>query len=260
MMDYTAIGTHDFYTFLLVFSRVGGLVVTAPLLGNRMIPRSVKAGFMLFFSFALTPLVIPKTGSVPTHALLLAADLAKNAVFGLALGYLARALFSAVEIAGAFIDTQMGFGLINLFNPFTDYPNSVLSVFQIQLATTLYVLANGHLALLGALAESFNALPPSAAVATGATGLAAVPVIKMMFVLGFRLALPAAGVLLLVDVAFGLVARLVPQVNVFMVGTPAKILIGLATVALLLPVIAVIVGEIGAGTGAALQALVAAAK
>ncbi len=190
-MDFTAVGIHDFYTFLLVFSRVGGLVVTAPLLGSRAIPRTVKVGFTLVFSLALIPMLTPKTGPVPDQILLLGADIVKNVVFGLALGYLANVLFSAVEMAGYFIDTQMGFGMINLMNPFSEHQASVMSMFQYQLATTLYLLANGHLVLLGALVESFNALPPSAVSPHGQLGMTMIPVIQTMFVLGFRLALRA---------------------------------------------------------------------
>jgi flagellar biosynthetic protein FliR len=81
-----------------------------------------------------------------------------------------------------------------------------------------------------------------------------------MFGLGFRLALPAAGVLFIVDIAFGLIARFVPQVNVFIVGIPAKIIIGLATVVLLLPALAIVVGQIVAGTQVGMDALIAGAK
>ncbi len=259
-MNYTNVGIHDFYVFLLVFARVSGLMVAAPLLGSRSIPRTAKAGFALLFSLAVAPLVASKVGGLPTSLPLLAAQAATDALFGLALGYLARLLFASVEMAGYFVDTQMGFGIVNLFNPFTEQQTSVLSVFQYQLATTIYLLANGHLLLLGALADSFTALPPGGVAPHGQIGLVVVPLLKSMFALGFRLALPAAGVLFVMDIAFGLVARMAPQINVFIVGTPAKIILGLATVALLLPVLALIVGQIMTGTTEGMHALVAAAK
>jgi flagellar biosynthetic protein FliR len=259
-MDYTAVGIHDFYVFLLIFARVGGLVVTAPLLSTPTIPSTLKAGLTLIFSLALVPLTAPLTGSVPEHLFLLAADVIKNVVFGLALGYLASLFFAAVEMAGYFVDTQMGFGLINLLNPFSERQDSVLSMFQYQLATTLYLLANGHLILLGTLAESFRLLPPSAVTLHAEFGTAILPFIQTMFVLAFRLALPAAGVLLILDIAYGLVARMVPQVNVFIVGIPGKIILGLATVILVLPIMAIIIGEINTGTLQGLRALVSAAK
>ena len=259
-MNYTEVSIHAFYTFLLVFARVGGMIVAAPLLGNRAIPKMVRAGFALVFSLALTPLTAPKVGPVPQHLLLLAAAVLKDGLFGLSIGFAARLLFAAVEMAGYFIDTQMGFGFINLINPFSEQQASLLSMFQYQLAITVYLLANGHLALLGSIAESFRALPPGAVNPHGAFGMTMASLLRSMFTLGFRVALPAAGVLLVVDLAFALVARAVPQMNVFIVGMPVKILIGLATVALLMPVMAIVVGQIITGSAVNLQALLAGAR
>ncbi|HLJ54456.1 MAG TPA: flagellar biosynthetic protein FliR [Chthonomonadaceae bacterium] len=259
-MSYTDISIHSFYTFLLVFARVGGLITAAPLLGNRAIPTIVRAGFALVLSLALTPLSAPKVGPVPPSLLILAAAVLKDGLFGVAIGFSARLLFSAVEMAGYFVDTQMGFGFINLVNPFSEQQGSVLSVFQYQLAITVYLLANGHLALLGSVADSFVALPPGAVNPHGAFGMTAAGMLKAMLALGFRLALPAAGVLLVVDLAFALVARAVPQMNVFIVGMPAKIIIGLSTVALLMPVVAIIVGQIVAGTDLNIHSLMAGAR
>jgi flagellar biosynthesis protein FliR len=259
-MNYTDVSIHTFYTFLLVFARVGGLITAAPLLGNRSIPRLVRAGFALVLSLALTPLTATKVGPVPSHLLLLGTAILKDGLLGISIGFAARLLFASVEMAGYFIDTQMGFGFINLVDPFSEQQASVLSVFQYQLAITVYLLANGHLTLLGAVVESFQALPPGAVNLHASFGLAITSLLKTMFALGFRLALPAAGVLLVVDLAFALVARAVPQMNVFVVGMPAKIVIGMTTVALLMPIMAIIVGEIVSGTGAGIGALLAGAR
>jgi flagellar biosynthesis protein FliR len=259
-MDYSAIRLHDLYVFVLLFARVSGLMVAAPILGNRSIPRPVKAGLALIFSLAVLPMTAPKVGAIPDHLYLLAGQVLGDVIFGLSLGYLARLLFSAIEMAGYFVDTQMGFGMVNLYDPFAEQQTSVLSVFQYQLALTVYLLSNGHLLLLGALAESFNVLLPGGVSLNAGFGMTAVPMLQLMFALGFRLALPAAGVLFVVDFAFGLIARLVPQVNVFIVGVPAKIIIGLATVTILLPSLSLIVGQIIMGTTEALNALILSAK
>jgi flagellar biosynthetic protein FliR len=184
----------------------------------------------------------------------------KDAVFGTALGFLARVLFAAVEMAGYFIDTQMGFGFMNILNPFSEQQASLLSAFQYQLAITVFLLANGHLILLESLVKSFQVVPPGAIALHGAFGMALVPMLQTMFMLGLQMALPATAVLLLVDVAFGLVARMVPQMNIFMVGMPAKVIVGLMTVAMLLPVMSLVVGHILTGTVLGLNVLMAAAK
>ena len=256
----TTIAVHDFYTFLLVFARIGGLMSAAPLFSNRAIPKQVKAGFMLVFSLALTPLVAPHTGPVPDSLFLLVFGVLKDGLFGLAVGFVARVMFAAVEMAGYFTDTQMGFGFINLINPFSEQQASLMSTFQYQLAITIYLLANGHLILLGSLANSFQAIPPGAVVLQGSLAQVIAPLMKSMFILGLQMALPAIAVLLLIDVSFGLIARMVPQMNIFIVGMPAKVIVGLMIVAMVLPVISLIVGNIISGTSIGMNALVTATK
>lgn len=259
-MDLNHVGIHDFYVFLLVFARVGGMMVAAPLLGNKAIPHMVKAGLAFVFAMSLVPLVAPHTGPIPLHPLLLAANVMKDALMGMCMGYLSRILFTAVEMAGYFIDTQMGFGFINLINPFSEQQSSPLSAFEYQLAITLFLLASGHLILLSAVMDSFKVLPPGAVSPHAGFGLTIVPMLRAMFALGLKIALPGVGVLMVMDVAFGFVARMVPQINVFIVGIPAKIIIGLATVAMLLPVMAVVIGQIVAGTAVGYESLIAGAK
>ncbi len=239
---------HQFYTFLLVSARVGGLMTAAPLFNNKAVPKQVRAGFILIFALALTPLIETHTGPIPNNLLLLVAGVFKDALFGLAVGFLASLLFASVQMAGYFIDTQMGFGFINLINPFSEQQSSPLSAFEYQLAITLYLLANGHLVLLGSLARSFDAVPAGAVALPAEIGLSIAPMLTEMFTLGLRMALPAIGVMLLIDVAFGLISRMVPQVNIFVVGMPAKIIMGLTTVTMLLPYTAYFVGDIIGGT------------
>lgn len=257
MMDYTAVGMHQFYTFLLVFSRVTGVIVASPLLGNRAIPAMTKAGFCLVCSLALVPMIEPHTGPIPDHLLLLAAGVVKDGLLGIALGYISRVLFAGIEMAGYLVDTQMGFGFVNLVDPFSQQQSSVMSTFQYQLAVTLYLLANGHLALFQALVDSFRTVPPGMIVPNAAFGMAAQPFMLSMLMVGLRLALPAFGVLMVADIAMALTARMVPQMNVFMVGIPAKILIGMSALVMALPVIAIIVGQIITGTNTGFQALLA---
>jgi flagellar biosynthetic protein FliR len=258
-MDYTAAGAHDLYTFLLVFARISAAVVTAPPLSTRAAPSTVKAGFALLFSLALVPGAVPLVGAVPVSLIGLALVVGKNVLIGLAIGFIAQILFACVQIGGQVADTQMGFGFMNLVNPFSQQQSSVMSTFLQQMALTLYLLANGHLVLLGAMRESFQSL----ALGIGGHGVVAQSVgavVQSTCVLGLRIALPTIGILLTTDIALGLVARTVPQINVFIVGAPAKILVGMATMILILPVMALIVGQIVAGTSFGLHALVAGAK
>ena len=259
-MNLQAYNLLQLYAFTLILARIAGVIGTAPFLSNRAIPMTVKAGLAVVLSLAVTPLAMQRIGAIPGHVFLLAAQVVGEAVFGMALGYFSLLLFSAVEMAGYLIDTQMGFGFVNLVNPFSEKQESIMSGLQYQLAITLYILMNGHLLLLGSVVRSLDALPPGSISFHSGFGLAVLPLLKLLFALGFRLALPAVGVLLTMDLAFGLIARLVPQVNVFMVGIPAKVIIGVGTMALLLPTVSLIVGQFIVGTASGLDALIAGAK
>ena len=259
-MNLQAYNLLQLYAFTLILARLAGVIGTAPFLSNRAIPATIKAALAVVLSLAVTPLTMAKMGAMPTNVFILGGQVIGEAVFGMALGYCARLLFSAVEMAGYLIDTQMGFGFVNLVNPFSEQQASIMSGLQYQLAITLYILMNGHLLLLGSMVRSLNALPPGSISLHSGFGLALLPMLKLMFTLGFRLALPAVGVLLTMDLAFGLIARLVPQVNVFMVGIPAKVIVGVATMALLLPTVSLIVGQFIVGTASGLDALIAGAK
>lgn len=244
MLNYTAIGVHAFYTFLLVFARTSGLVAVAPILGSRSIATNLKAGLALVLSLALLPLTEPLAKQTPSDLLLLVTQIGGEAMLGVVIGYIARLYFSAVEISGTMVDTQMGFGFLQLANPLGEQPSSVLSLFQYQLATTLYLVMNGHLLLIGAIADSFSLVPPGTFAPTAAFGMGFSPILQGILLLCLKVALPAIGVLLLMEIAFGIMARMVPTLNVFMVGAPAKILVGLSTVSLLMPAVGFATGRI----------------
>lgn len=260
MLNYSTIGVHAFYAFLLVFSRTSGLIAVAPILGSRSIPRTLKAGFALALSLALLPLEEGRVANPPSHLLVLVTQVAGEAILGIAMGYVARLFFAAVEIGGTLADTQMGFGFLQLANPFAEQPSSILSVFQYQLAITLYLAMNGHLLLIGAMADSFTVVAPGGFSPAPAFGGGFPLILQAVMLLCVRVALPAIGVLILMEIAFGIMARLVPTLNVFFVGAPAKIIVGLTTVSLLLPAFGFIVGRVMTESIQSIHQLVAAGK
>lgn len=254
-----AASAHQIYAGLLALARTAGLLTTAPVPGTRPLPGPVLYGLSLLLSLALTPMVAAHTGALPGSLLLLAGEAAANLALGLAMGWLAALLFSAVEMAGHLTDLQMGFGIVNLLNPVSQQQSSMLGVFYTQLSLTIYLLLNGHLLLLGALSRSFLLAPPDSLAAPASLGLQALPAAQELFLLALQLAVPALGVLLLTDLALGLMARLVPQLNVFLVGMPAKIVMGLLTVSVVLPAIAAASGSIVAQSAAAAAKILPAA-
>ncbi|MEJ5252764.1 MAG: flagellar biosynthetic protein FliR [Chthonomonadetes bacterium] len=238
-MDPVWASTQLFWTFLVVLFRIAGLMVTAPVFGSPSVPVPVKLGFSTAFAIALTPTAVGKVGSPPDDWLTLVGVLLGETLLGMLTGYLVSLFFSAVQMAGAFIDMQMGYGIFQLMNPFTPVPASLLAQFHTLLMMVVYLQVNAHHWLLAALAQSLQALPPGGvALDAGRLQPLLSDVIVQVFALALRIAAPATAVLIVVDAALAIVSRAVPQMPVFFVGAPAKIAMGLLTLAIVLPLVA----------------------
>lgn len=238
-MDPLWTSTQVFWTFLVVLFRIAGLMVTAPVFGSPNVPAPVKLGFSTAFALALTPTVALTVGHPPDNWLVFVGILLGETLVGMLIGYLVSLFFSAVQMAGAFVDMQMGFGIFQLMNPFSPTPSSLLSQLHTLLLTVVYLQVNAHHWLLAALADSFHAVPHSVLSLNPAQLQPLLSeVIVQVFTLALRIAAPATAVLIVVDAALAIVSRAVPQMPVFFVGAPAKIAMGLLVLAIVLPLIA----------------------
>ncbi|MDW8319949.1 MAG: flagellar biosynthetic protein FliR [Armatimonadota bacterium] len=237
-MDPVWASTQLFWTFLVVLFRIAGLMVTAPVFGSPSVPAPIKLGFGTAFALALTPATLGKVGTPPEDWLSLIGILLSETLVGMLIGYLVSLFFSAVQMAGAFLDMQVGYGIYQLMNPFAPAPASLLAQFHMLLLMVVYLQVNAHHWLVAALAESFQAVP-AGGVALDAARLQPLfsEVVGQVFLLALRIAAPATAVLIVVDTALAIVSRAVPQMPVFFVGAPAKIAMGLVTIAIVLPLV-----------------------
>jgi len=228
-----------------VFARVTALFHTAPVFGATEVPRQVKVGLSAIISFVLVPIVKPTLGhTVPASTYATVLMLAGQIVIGLVIGYVVSLLFDAVRIAGNVLDYQMGFTQAALFNPQFGETVTPIANFQYQYAIVIYLLANGHWMLIAALQRSFIALPYNKlAFGTHATD-ALVSATFQMLVTGLEIVAPAAAVLLITDVAFAFLNRAVPQMQVYFVGMPVKIMVGLGVFVVILPLFTSVVSSL----------------
>ena len=209
----------------LVMLRCTGLVFSAPIFGHHSIPTLVKFGLAAALAVALTKGAGVAAGTMP---LVLAAPI--ELIIGLSLGFLLSMGFQAVEVAGRVISIQLGLSLASVFSPTQEEASTAIDPFFSVLAGLVFLAMNLHLAVVQALAHSFIAYPvgggwPSDLALTGAQTIA------LALELGVRVALPVALVLLLVELSVALLARAIPQINVFMMGLPLKMLVGIAVLA-----------------------------
>jgi len=213
----------------LVMLRCTGLVFTAPIFGHHSLPTLVKFGLAACLTMALAAGASTNAGSLPV---LLAAPLELG--IGLCLGFVLSMSFEAVEIAGRVISMQLGLSLGAVFSPTDQEPSTALDPFFSVLAGLLFLAMGLHLAIVKALANSFVVYPVGAGWPVSMTQTGA-QTIALALELGVRVALPVALVLLLVELSVALLARAIPQINVFILGLPLKMLVGVAVLAMAMP-------------------------
>ena len=215
-------------------SRILGLIAASPLLGNAAVPASVKVslGIMLAMIIAPTVPALPATDPMSLAGLLI---LTQEMLVGLAMGFTIRIVFAAIEMVGEISSLTMGLGFASFFDPQTRGRSSAISQFLVMVSTLLFLSVNAHLVLLAALAESFVSLPISAQPihSGGFQQLAAWG--AEIFRSGVQIALPIVAALLLTNVALGILTRAAPQLNIFGIGFPVTLGVGLLVLAMVLP-------------------------
>ncbi|KMQ50608.1 Flagellar biosynthesis protein FliR [Chitinispirillum alkaliphilum] len=226
---------------LLMFVRIVTMIALLPIFGAPYIPLQVKIALSLVFSVVLfsTTLVAglppaPTEFSFGVFILLVV----KEAMVGLAVGFVASFLFAAVQFAGRLVDTEMGFAFVELADPFSDEQVTALGQFQVILFTILFLLFNGHYFLILAIEKSFELIPlMGAQFPSGGLSAHIVKMVSDIFIIGLRLSAPLFVTLILTEISMGIVARTVPQINIFFVGLPMKVLLGLSTLFIALPML-----------------------
>ncbi len=226
-----------FWAFLAAFVRASGLALVAPVFGSRLVPAPIRVGLSAVMALALAPVIQPHIGAPPTEWASLLARLVLEALIGLAMGYGVSLIIGAAVMAGEVLDTMMGFNLMQVLNPVSSFPTTLLAQFHYMLAMTLFALVNGHYWLLLALARSFEAGAGLSSLSVWADGslATATRLGGEVMMLCVQIAAPAGGVLLVVDGAMAAVSRAVPQIPVWLIGMPAKIAVGVVALGASLP-------------------------
>jgi flagellar biosynthetic protein FliR len=237
MGNLLAAAQRDFGLYWLLVARVGGFWSTAPVLGSQIVPVAVKAPGVAVLALAMLPVVRGISGAttIPTAILPYAGLLVRELVLGLALGFLAQIVLSAVQVAGELIDVQMGFSVVNVIDPSFGQPVPLMGGFLLTAALVIFLLVGGDHMLISALALSYRAVPIGAPSPLLATGSQAFTALQWAFEAALGIAAPILGVGIIVNLGLGLLGRAAPQLNVLATGLPAQILFGVATLMVALP-------------------------
>jgi len=220
---------------------VSGLMVYTPFFGSKTFPVQLKAGFTLIIALLLfgTPETALPAGSafpVTVWGMLFAG--LKELSVGILIGLAANMIFEGMQLAGQIIGQQMGFALVNVIDPLGDEQVSLIGLMKIQLALAVFVIIGGPGMLLGAVAQSYEFVPALGMQFSGHVTEAFMDMFAKMLVLAVKLAAPSMVVLFMVSAVLGFLARTVPQMNVFIIGFPLKIGVGLGVLAMAVPFLA----------------------
>nr|WP_231038445.1 flagellar biosynthetic protein FliR [Pectinatus haikarae] len=222
--------------FLLVLTRISGIFLISPFLGSINIPAKIRVGTAFFISIVLFPViemqglpVLPQR--VDQYAALVVAEL----LIGWMIGFVGYVLFSAINVGGQLIDMQVGFATISVMDPTSGQQVPLVGSFLYNLCILIFLSANGHYIILSALSESFMAVPAMSAQFDGRIVMFMIDIIGGVFATGLKLALPVLFAILLTNVGLGVLARTMPQMNIFVVGIPAQIIIGIFVIGIMLP-------------------------
>ena len=211
--------------FMLPLFRIGALLMTMPMIGTALVPKRVR----LYLALAITVVVAPSLPPMPAvHALDLSGLLliAQQIIIGAGLGLSLQLFFQAFVIAGQIIGIQMGMGFASMVDPVNGVSIATVGQFFTMLVTLLFLAMNGHLVVFEIVIESFTTLPVGQGFGTADIWLL---VMRLGWVLGAALVLvlPAVAALLVVNIAMGIMTRAAPQLNIFSIGFPLTLVLGM---------------------------------
>ena len=259
-MDFFTLMQGQVAVFLLLLTRVSGIFVISPFFGSMNIPVYFRAAAAFTFSIVILPVVLAN-GDVqaPPTILLYTLAVLGELFIGWIIGFVAYIAFAAIQMAGKIMDMQVGFAIVNVLDPTSGQQMPLIGSFLYNLAIIIFLVTNGHHMLIAALVGSFQTLPllslqPSLSLPFVISGFT-----TGIFLTGMKIAMPVTFAILLTNVGLGILARTMPQLNIFVVGIPLQIVIGIAVLSMLLPFyvlfLDVVFNEMYGNINIALQAL-----
>jgi flagellar biosynthetic protein FliR len=241
--------------FILVLARVTPLFFMAPLFSSAMIPPRVRGIIAVGISIGLTPIAL-RGQHVPSEPLALAELVVEGLLVGFGFAFTLSILMAAVESAGAMIDVVSGFSYGALINPMNGESAAIMSRFYSLVGTLIFLVIDGDAWTLRGISRTFQLVPLTRGPRLPSLVGGAEQVFSGVFLAALEIAGPVLVALLITDVAFGVVSRVVPQLNVFAVGFPAKVAVALLVAGAALPFTANwISNQLSVSVGAALGAL-----
>jgi flagellar biosynthesis protein FliR len=241
-MNIFGITAVQFETGLLIMVRVFTMLMIFPIFSSIQIPRHARFGLGLLISFLLFR-IVPPIALLNNYYDLIVAIIAQ-VVLGMIVGYIAQLVFVGIMFAGEVIDLQIGFAVANVINPSTQQNITIIGELELAIATLIFLATNGHHLFLQGMAGSFALAPLPFIRLDPSVMNDAVTFLSLALVNAFKIAAPPAAALFITNIGLALMARVAPQMNVFVIGFPIQIGVGLVTLAISMSLMATVLPEI----------------
>jgi flagellar biosynthesis protein FliR len=230
----TRLAHDDLAAFILVLARIGPLFLLAPLFSAKAIPARVRGIVAVAIAIGLTPMALHGQ-TVPSDVLAVGALVIKEILVGTAFAFSLGVLFAAVQAAGSLLDTLVGFSFGSLLDPVTGNQASVLAQVYALVGLAVFIAIGGDAWVLQGLARTYALVPMTGTPQLSSLVGGAEHAFTSIFASTLEIAAPVVLALIITDAAFGVVSRVVPQLNVFAVGFPVKVAVGLLVIGASLP-------------------------
>ena len=218
------------------FLRILAVFTAAPVLSSRAFPMRAKIGLAFLIALASQP-SLPDSGVVSITGPDALGAVVQQVAVGLAIGFAVRLVFAAFELAGQVVGFQMGLGFAAFFDPSSSAQSSAMGRMYANLAALLFVVLNGHLLLVMAVTHSFTAFPVNQNFLQALGTMQLHTLGANLFASAFWMSLPVVAMLLFANLALGIVSRVAPQMNIYAIGFPVTLVVGLLGVAATLPML-----------------------
>lgn len=222
------------FSLFIIFARIGPMVMILPGIGEHSIPMQIRLAFALMLTVCIYPIVVGKLPPLPTSLMGLVGMMLQELLIGFAFGGLIKLIASGLQVAGNVISFQSGLSFAQTADPMTGRTDSVFSSFLMVLGTTMILVMDLHHLIIGAIYDSYMMFPVNGALDVPLFSNAALMIVAGAFKIGVQLATPFIVFGLIFFLGLGVLARLIPQIQVFFIAMPANIYIGMLLFALLL--------------------------
>ena len=244
MLPVADIALHQIEVYSIIFFRIAGIVIMMPFFGSDNVPRLVKIGLSLVITAVLVPTIDISTVALPDNLVSYVVLVAKELLVGMLLGWISMLVFNGIQFAGGLVGFQMGLRIGNIIDPMSEEQISVIGSAQNLLAVLLYLSMRWDHFLFKSIAASFYVIPVAGVTFEGQMAIELTRMSADVFIIALKMGAPILAALFLADVALGFIARTAPQINIFIIGFPVKVALGILLLGVSLPFFCYVFGKL----------------